>query len=152
MTFCFLNQPLSIACYIALLALAGALGWFLWRIVGLALAESEFVLGRRRRVLRSGLGVLATGICFAFFFESMFVRFSCAEVGADRITLRYFWPRQASVIPLNDVVSVEVLRDRKQRGELVVSNRRGQARSIVCAQAAKLEPAHAAIETLLQRK
>jgi hypothetical protein len=120
--------------------------------VGLALAKSEFVIGRRKRILRSGVGLLATGICFALLFESMFVRFSCAEVGTDRITLRYFWPRQASVITLNDLVSVEVHRDRKQRGELIVLNKGGEARSIVCAQAAKLEPAHAAMETFLQRK
>lgn len=106
----------------------------------------------RKRLLRGCLGLLATGVCFSFFFGSVFLRFSCVEVASDRIILSYFWPKPSHAIPLGDIISIKMEFDSKKRGELVVISKDREDRSIVCLKDTNLEQAHNVIQAVLQNK
>ena len=152
MKHCFVNQLLWVAGYTILLVSAGYLVHLASALLKIARNKSDPTAPRRKRILRSSLGLLATGVCFAFFYDSMFVRFSCVEVGSNQITLKYFWPKPQRVIVLNELTHVEIERDRKQRGELVVVSNHGENRSVVCTKGVNLEQARDAIQALLQSR
>lgn len=152
MKYCLLGQLVWLGCYAVLFVFAGALLHFVLVLGRAVRSRSELAGSWRKPVLRSSLGLMATAVCFAFFYESMFVRFSCMEVASDTITLGYFWPKPSHVIALSALTGIEVERDRKQRGELVVSSKDREDRSIVCPKGGNLEDAHKAIAALLQSK
>lgn len=143
--FCLLSPPEWVGCYAIALLLAGALLHLALELIQRVRCRSELTDLRRKRVLKGCLGLLATGVCFAFFYESMFLRFSCVNVFEDRIVLSYFWPKPSRVILVRDITAIRVERDRKHRGELVVSHSSREVRSIVCPKGDSLDQVHAAI-------
>ena len=152
MKHCFINQLLWVSCYVLLLLFMSVFFSVALTLFRTARGKTGVFRPQRTRNLRSILGLLALGVCFGFFYDSMFVRFSCIQISSSQIVLIYFWPKPVRVISFDDLVQAEVERDRRGGGELVVTSKAGAYRSIVCTTTVKLNPARDAIHLVLQRE